>query len=223
METLGFRMNPTKKSNAANEIFKSLRTNIMYSDDAQIIAVTSTIPGEGKTTVAYNLAESFAMMDRRVLLIDADLRKGSMNRFFVHKQKVSGLSELLSGQEGHVICATPNINLDVILGGMIPPNPSELLSNDLFVQILDKLRNSYDHIIIDTPPMKISSDASIVGCLADATLLVVRNDFVKRKDVKRTKDQLERNGARLLGVVLNGVKKNQVDYDSYSYDYYEQK
>lgn len=204
------------------EAFKTLRTNLVYTEGVQVIAMTSTVPNEGKTVSSFNLACAFAQMNKRVLLIDADLRKGSMRRFFTLNTKVAGLSEALSGQSGHIIQPTVVPNLDITFAGKVPPNPTELLSSDIFESILSSLRNTYDYIIIDTPPMKVAMDAAIIGRIADGVVLVVRNDFVKKQELRRTKIQLERNGARIIGTVLNRVKKDQVDYQEYAYDkYYE--
>ena len=116
------------------------------------------------------------------------------------------------------------MNLDVIFTGKKPPNPTELLSNEIFEECIEIYKNAYDYIIIDTPPMTISMDAIITGRLSDGVVLVVRNDFVRKKDIKKVKSQLERNGSRILGVVLNRVQKNQIDYQGYDYyEYYDKK
>lgn len=220
---LGIRFEKTNRAEAAMESFRSLRTNLIYSEDARVITVTSSLPNEGKSTVSYNLAESFALMGKRVLLIDADMRKGSLKKYFILNHSVPGLSELLSKQTDQVINKTVNERLDVILAGKMPPNTSELLSGRLFKNVIEKLKPEYDYIIIDTAPMGVAMDGAIVGHLSDGVVLVVRNDFVKKKEVLRSKQQLERNGSRILGVVLNRVKKSQVDYQSYRYRYYGSK
>ena len=193
---------------ASTESFKVLRTNLIYSEGVQVITMTSVLPNEGKTITSFNLAKSFAQINKRVLLIDADLRKGSLKRFFTVRHKVAGLSEALSRQSGQIIEETTI------------PNPTELLSGEIFENIINRLRNAYDYIIIDTPPMNVAMDAAIIGRVTDGVVLVVRNDFVKKQDLKRIKLQLERNGARVIGSVLNRVKKDQVDYKSYGYEYY---
>lgn len=222
-DVLGIRFEKTSKAEAALEAFRSLRTNLIYSDDMQVITVTSTVPNEGKTTTAYNLAESFALMGKRVLLIDADLRKGSMKKYFVLNRAIHGLSELLTKQADDVILSTTNPRLDVILAGKMPPNSIELLSGRIFKLLIEKMRNEYNYIIIDTAPMGVAMDAAITGSVSDGVVLVVKNDFVKKKEVVRVKQQLERNGSRIIGVALNGVKKNQLDYQSYRYKYYGEK
>lgn len=205
---------------ASTESFKVLRTNLIYSEGVQVITMTSVLPNEGKTITSFNLAKSFAQINKRVLLVDADLRKGSLKRFFTVRHKVAGLSEALSRQSGQIIEETTIPNLDVVFAGKIPPNPTELLSGEIFENIINRLRNAYDYIIIDTPPMNAAMDAAIIGRVTDGVVLVVRNDFVKKQDLKRIKLQLERNGARVIGSVLNRVKKDQVDYKNYGYEYY---
>ena len=202
------------------EAYKNLRTNLVYTENLKVIMLTSTIPDEGKTVSAYHLAESFAEAGKRVLLIDCDLRGSYLKKYLVIKGKVSGLSELLTNQSKDVINKTNIENLDIILSGKVPPNPSELVSSALFKLFLKSAKEEYDYIIIDTPPVTVATDAVIIGRIVDGVVLVVRNDFVKRNNVQRAKMELERNGARIIGVVLNRVNKDQVDYKDYAYNYY---
>lgn len=214
------------KSLPFSESLKSLRTNLLYSDGVQVITLTSTVSDEGKTTISFNLADSFSLMEKRVLLIDCDLRKGSVRRHFALPRNLLGVSEVLSGQANltDVIYHTNRMSLDVIFAGKIPPNPTELLSNDIFGEMIDILKTQYDYIVLDTAPMTVSMDATITGRLSDGVVLVVRNDYVRKKDIQKVKSQLDRNGSRILGVVLNRVQKNQVDYQGYEYyEYYDKK
>lgn len=207
-----------------SESFKSLRTNLLYSDGVQVITVTSALANEGKTMTSYNLAKSFALMSKRVLLMDCDLRKGSLRKYFKIKEHVDGLSEALTNQAEDIVYQTSSMDLDIIFSGKKPPNPTEILSNEKFEQLLAHYKTQYDYIILDTAPMVISMDATITGRLSDGVVLVVRNDYVRKKDIKKVKSQLDRNGSRILGVVLNRVQKNQVDYQGYDYyDYYNKK
>lgn len=202
------------------EAYKNLRTNLVYTENLQVIMITSTVADEGKTVSAFNLAESFAEAGKKVLLIDCDLRGSFLNKFLIVKEKVAGISEILTNQAIDVINKTNIKNLDIILSGKIPPNPSELLSSNLFKLLIKSLKEKYDYIIIDTPPVTVATDAVVVGRIVDGVVLVVRNDFVKRNSVQRAKMELERNGARIIGVVLNRVNKDQVDYKDYAYNYY---
>ena len=202
------------------EAYKNLRTNLVYTENLQVIMITSTVADEGKTVSAFNLAESFAEAGKKVLLIDCDLRGSFLNKFLIVKEKVAGISEILTNQAIDVINKTNIKNLDIILSGKVPPNPSELLSSNLFKLLIQSLKEKYAYIIIDTPPVTVATDAVVVGRIVDGVVLVVRNDFVKRNSVQRAKMELERNGARIIGVVLNRVNKDQVDYKDYAYNYY---
>lgn len=202
------------------ESFKTLRTNLMYTENLQVISVTSTVPDEGKTVVAFQLANSFAQMDKKVLLIDCDLRRSSLNDYLVISRKSIGLTEGLTKQSRQYIKPTNIDNLFVILAGKRPPNPSELLSSPSFEKLIEQLKESFDYIIIDTPPTTVAMDAVIVGRVCDGTLMVIRNEFIKKKLLKRAKQELERNGVRIVGAVLNRVKKNQIEYSGYGYEKY---
>ena len=201
---------------AMNESYKTLRTNLLYTSDLKVISLTSTVANEGKTTTAYYLAKSYAELGKKVLLMDCDLRKGSLKKFFTVKTRVSGMSEYVSGQSKDFIYQTDVDGLFVVLSGEKPPNPTELLSNSSFEKMLEALKEEFDLIIIDTPPMGIGSDATIIGRNVDGVLMVVRNNFVSKKSVKKVKDDLVRTGSKVIGVVLNRIEKHQSDY----YDYY---
>lgn len=202
------------------EAFKLLRTNLLYTENTHVIIVTSTVPDEGKTVTAFQLARSFSSMGKKTLLIDCDLRRPSLKKYMLIRGHTVGLSESLSGQSKEVVYRTNVDNLSVILSGKVPPNPSELLSGEKFGLLITQLRERFEYIIIDTPPVSSCPDASIVGRNGDGVLLVIRNDFVKQNAVKRAKDQIERSGGHVLGVVLNRIKKYQKDYYG-DYGYYE--
>ena len=201
---------------AMNESYKTLRTNLLYTSDLKVISLTSTIANEGKTTTAYYLAKSYTELGKKVLLMDCDLRKGSLKKFFTVKSRVSGISEYISGQSKDFIYQTDVDGLFVVLSGKKPPNPTELLSSAAFGKMIEALREEFDLIIIDTPPMGIGADATIIGRKVDGVLMVVRNNFVSKKSVKKVKDDLVRTGSKVVGVVLNRIEKHQSDY----YDYY---
>lgn len=208
------------KNSPSSEAFKTLRTNLLYSENARVITVTSSVPSEGKTYTSFNIALGFAQLNKKTILIDCDLRKGTVKRFLNCKKTLAGLSEGLTGQAKDIVFHTDNQYLDVIVAGKYPPNPSELLSNEVFKTFVDGLKQHYEYVIIDTPPLTASADATIVGNLSDGVVLVVRNDFVKKKIVMRSKEQIVRSGTRILGVVLNRVKKGQEEFKNYSYGYY---
>lgn len=205
---------------APMEAFKTLRTNLLYTEDLKVIALTSSTPDEGKTITAFHLANSFAQMGKKVCLVDCDLRRSSLNDYLMLNKRYSGLSEALTKQTKSYIRSTNVDNLFIVLSGKKPPNPSEILSSQSFDKVINELKKTFDYVIIDTPPVTVSMDATIVGRQADGVVLVVRNEFTKKKQLKRIKTELERNNARIVGVVLNRVKKNQLDYSGYSYEKY---
>lgn len=199
------------------ESYKSLRTNLLYTENVHVIAVTSSMMGEGKSSTSFQLAKSFAQLGKKTLLIDCDLRKAYLKRYLKVHKKVVGLSEVLSGQVDDAVYSTDLDNLSLMMSGKSPVNPSELLSGDTFGKIIDKLRKEFDYIIVDTPPITVGPDTSIIGRVVDGVVLVVRNDFVKKITIQRCKQDIIRNGGKILGVVLNRVTKYQ---DDYYYGYY---
>lgn len=205
-----------------DEAIKSLRTNLLYSGNLHAIAVTSTTAGEGKSTIAFELARSFADLGKRTVLIDCDLRKSMIANRYGVSERLPGLSELLSGQAQKVIFETNIDNLYMVLSGKNVPNPQALLTGERFNSFVDALKKSCDYIIFDTPPLGDMADALIVGKQTDGTLIVIRNDYVKKAMVRNVKRQIQQSGGKILGVVLNRVKKNQKDYYyKKNYGYYD--
>lgn len=202
----------------SNESFKTLRTNILYSGTLQVIAIASSLRDEGKSVSAFQLANSFASIGKNTLLIDCDMRKPSLKSVLHVTRGTMGLSEALTSQKSDVIYATSYPHLSVMFSGKVPPNPSELLSTPKFEQMLQVLRKKFDIIIMDTPPIMIAADASIISRYADGTLLVVRNNYVKRSIAQRAKIMIERNGGHIIGVVLNRIKRREIEYYDQYYD-----
>lgn len=202
-----------------NEAYKTLRTNIEFTGErVKVISITSCIPDEGKSNVAMNLSVSLAENGKKVLLIDADMRKSTMAGHFKIKNMKKGLSHFLSGQcEKEEIMGETNIDgMHMILAGAIPPNPSELLSEEKFAAFLKEMREVYDYIIIDCPPLGSVIDALIPGKLSDGVALVVETENVSYKMVQRIKKQLETAECRILGVILNKVNiKGSIYYKNY--------
>lgn len=212
------------------EAYKTLRTNIRFSSPGRKFCITSGLSGEGKSITALNVAISFAEAGQKVLLIDGDLRRPSMARLLV-ENGAPGLSNVLAGlcTEDEVIHKDQMPNLDVIFSGEIPPNPSELLSNENMLSLLERLEKRYDYIFIDTPPVNIVTDACIVGRLMDGVLFVVRQNRSDRESVKYGVAQLELAGVKLLGFIFNGAdakrgkgykRYNNYKYRGYSYRAY---
>ena len=205
-----------------SESYVKLRTNIEFSavdNPIQVIMVTSANPGDGKSTSASNLAVVYAQAEKRVLLIDADLRKPTMHHFFMVSNR-GGLTNVLTKQMvlDAAIKDTAIEGLQVLPSGPTPPNPSELLSSRRMAELLKELRGRYDVIIVDTPPVLAVADAQIVSSLCDGTVLVMKAGGVKRELALKAKASLEHAKARILGVVLN--KMNRKTADSYYYYYY---
>lgn len=205
-----------------SESYRALRTNIEFSSvdtQTQIIMVTSAGPAEGKSTVIGNLAVAYAQNDRSVLLIDADLRKPTVHRTFQLTNRY-GLSSFLSHQAGleHVIQESEVPNLYVMTAGPIPPNPAEMLGSKSMSKLLDSLRKQFDIILIDTPPVLAVTDAQLLASQSDGAVLVINSGKVKKDIALKAKQNLDRVNARLLGVVLNNVKRKASE--EYYYYYY---
>lgn len=217
----------TDPKSAVSEAYRVLRTNIQFSSidkPLKTIVVTSSIPMEGKTTTVTNLAVTFAQMGSKVLLIDADLRKPKVHKIFKFSND-SGLTNLLaSGEDYHnFIRNTEVFDLDVLVSGIIPPNPSELLSSNAMREFVHKASADYDYIFLDAPPVCSVTDASIISTYVDGTILVARSGKVERDALKRAKELLDKVNANIIGVVLNHLDKQSGRYYyDYSYYYYSE-
>ncbi|MEF1171096.1 polysaccharide biosynthesis tyrosine autokinase [Vibrio sinaloensis] len=204
------------------EALRGLRTSLhfaMMEADNNVLMISGPAPGIGKSFVSTNFAAVAAKTGQRVLLIDADMRKGYLQKPFGLKWD-NGLSDLLSGKidTAQSIKTTSIENLDIIARGQVPPNPSELLMHRRFKELLDWASGEYDLVIVDTPPVLAVTDPSIVGALAGTTLMVARfgQNTVKEIDVAR--DRFEKAGIEVKGVILNAVEKKASS--SYGYGYY---
>ncbi|QNL92860.1 CpsD/CapB family tyrosine-protein kinase [Lactococcus lactis] len=211
-------INPTSP---ITEQYRSLRTNIEYAQIdkvLQTIAITSASPAEGKSTTIANLAVTYAQQGKKVLIIDADLRKPSLQKIF-RKDNVNGLSDVLMGKVNinksiNEIQGVPGLFL--IPSGFIPFNHSELLSSNAMHDLISALKEYYDIILIDTPPVLIATDAQIVASICDATVLVAKSESTENKSLIDAKKRLAKVNANLIGVVLNQVK-NTNDNSYYQY------
>lgn len=217
-----------KLSDAVEEAVRTLRTNIQFcnTDKAvKTICLTSCIPNEGKSSISINLAVSMARDGKKVLHIDADMRKPRTYKDVTSRYNV-GLSNYLSGmvELEDAIRATNIDNLDVIVCGPKPPNPAELLGTERFSQMLAVLKEKYDYVIIDTPPLGSMIDAAIVASQADGTIMLIEYNTVDYKKAVMVKEQLEKANARILGVVINKIPRREYkQYYYYDYDYYYKK
>ena len=205
------------------EAIKTLRSNIDFSgEDIKAVCVTSALPGDGKSTISYELACSFAQSGRRVLLVDADMRKSVMRKFVAEGDAQYGLSHLLAGKAGFddVMCQTSLKNLFLIFAGQFPPNPSELLGSRRFQTLVTTAREKLDMVIVDTPPVGSVIDAAVASRVCDGVVLVLRDGAVSYHLAQRVKSQLDTAGVRILGCVLNEVDISANRYYGHYYGKY---
>ncbi len=203
----------------AVEMLRNLRTSLYFNlaeAENKAVMITGPSPGVGKSFISVNLATTCALAGQKVLLIDADMRRGYLHRY-ISKSNNNGLSEYLSGQKsiGDVITESHIDNLDVITRGQTPPNPSELLHHQRLQELISSCGQSYDLILFDTPPVLAVTDAKIVGQSAGNTLLVCRFDKTSQREIQHAQAQLQRDGAKVTGAVLNGVEKRLSNYYGY--------
>ncbi len=214
-----------------SEVFRTLRTNIQFMNTKgklKTILVTSTLPGEGKSWISSNLAVTFAQAGKKVVLIDADMRKGRQYSIFEVSPR-PGLSNYLSGidesnDENHELDLADYIqetdveNLYLIAAGNIPPNPAELLIAPQMVDLLEQLKEMCDIIIIDGTPSQLVTDALILTRLVDSTLIVTASKQTKKEDLKRVIANIGQVGGKIAGVVVNKIPMNAKKYEqSYYY------
>ena len=207
----------------ANEAYKNLRTNIqLCGSDIKVIMLTSTTPGEGKSTVSFNLAVSLAEAGKKVIFIDADLRKSVLVGRYKINTSVKGLTHFLSGinKFEEVMYATNVENFNVVFSGPVPPNPTELLGNKVFKTLIKVLRDLYDYIIIDTPPIGSVIDSAIVAQECDGVAYVMAANDVSYKYAQKGLEQIKKTDCKLLGVVLNKVDMDDNKYHGKYYGKY---
>jgi len=203
-----------------SEAYKSLRTNIQFCGaEVKVISFTSCTPNEGKSSVSFNLAVSFAESGKKVILIDADMRKSVLaGRYKVGSIK-GGLAHFLAGQKalGDVCMQTDIENMDIIFSGPFVPNPAELLESELFSKLVSYCRKKYDYVLIDTPPLGSVIDSAIVAGAVDGAVIVIEADAISYHFVQQVKKQLERSNVKVLGAVLNKVplEKGKYGYGKY--------
>ncbi len=201
---------PQNTDYATKEAFNSLRTNLKFcGDEIRVVALTSCTENEGKSTTALNLAFSFTEDGKKVLLIDADLRKSvfiGANKLRADGQ-IMGLSHYLSGQclLEDVVYQTDVKGLDLVVAGPTAPNPTELLGGERFEALIEKAREGYDMVIIDSPPLGMVIDTVVMAHCCDGAILVIESDMISYRYAMEVKKQLEFADCRILGTVLNKV------------------
>jgi len=191
------------------EAFKTLRTNLLFSgSDTKTIILTSCLSNEGKSTVSLELAKSLAATDKKVLLVDADLRKSVFAvRYTDTTDSLLGLSEFLSSQAKleDVLYETNTKGLHVIFAGAVPPNPVELLGSHKFDEFLHQIRDEYDYVLIDASPLGLVIDAAVISSFCDGAILIIAANEISHKFASEVKEQLEKANCKILGAVLNRV------------------
>ena len=207
-----------KPKSVAAEAYRSLRTNIQYSsfdNKYQTLVVTSANPGEGKTTVAGNLALALAQGESKVLLVDCDMRRPSIHKTF----KISntyGISDLLVGNKKLESVANKyNDNLSIVPAGKIPPNPAEMLASKAMTAFLEEMKNYFDYIVLDTPPLQAVTDAQVLSTKVDGSLIVVRAGVTKKDAVHNAVSIIKKVKGNIIGTVLNVAETKNDKYYYY--------
>ncbi len=208
----------------ASEAMRLIRTNLEFittPNKGKVIVVTSTVPAEGKTTTSTNLAAVFGMSDKKTIVISLDMRRPMLHKLFALTNKV-GMSTVLSknSELNEVIWEHKKIkNLDIITSGPIPPNPSELIQSGDLKGIIDKLRESYDYIIIDAPPIGSLTDAILLMKLADISLVVFRSEFSEKEFLPSLEEMVDSYKLQNVGIILNSVKEKNMSQSFFKYSY----
>lgn len=210
------------------EEINTLRTNIQFAGvDKKVILETSCMSGEGKSNTIYRLALSLAELGKKVLLIDADMRKSVMVNIIENGTVEKGLSHYLSGQcnLAEAVCGTNVRGLHILFAGPVPPNPTELLASSLFEETIHSFRDIYDYVLIDAAPLGLVVDAAIIAKNCDASMLLIESSKMKYRFVQEVKAKLEATECPILGVVLNKVERAKTGkyYGKYYKKYYGQK
>ncbi len=206
------------------ETYKAIRTSVMFSmpksDKGKVIVVTSATPGEGKSTTNINLAITFAQTGAKVIVVDCDLRKARVHKY-LGLERAEGVSNVLCGFTDLETAIKKNVreNLDCMTAGTIPPNPAELLETEEFAKLLDTLRERYDYIFIDTPPITVVTDAAIAMKYATGVVLVIRENVTQYDALDETMETVAKAGAKILGAIMVGSESASRTYGYYRRNY----
>ncbi len=202
------------------EAFNVLRTNIQFcGKDVKIIALTSVNQNEGKTVLALHLGRSLSELGKRVLVIDADLRKSVMVGRNSNSKNAAGLSEVITGMAtlNDCIYSTQFNSLHVMFSGKYPPSPVDLLNGRYFERLINVVKGAYEYIIVDTPPLGMVIDAAVIAAYCDSAILIIGNKHTHYREAQEVVSQLEKSGCNVLGVVLNNTESPRKMYYSKRY------
>lgn len=206
----------------ASEAYRTLRTSLLFSlvdDPPKVITITSPGPREGKSTTCANLAVVLAQAGKNVLLMDCDLRRPVIHKIF-ELRNLRGFVDVLAGRvKTEDLWHEPLENLKVITAGSVPPNPAELLGSGRFSKLMQQLREQFDYVLIDAPPVQLVSDPSIIAAQGDGVLLVIDAQNTRKMSVRRSVRGLEGVGAKVLGTIMNNVRASEGTYYGYTYSY----
>lgn len=224
MEIINIK-NMAPKDFRANEALKTLRTNLVFSGPSvRAIGITSYGAAEGKSTISFQLAVSFAQAGKRVLLVDADLRRSVMANRLQVKSKPEGLSHYLTGQANvsELLCETDMPGMYIMFAGTRVPNSTELLGSDNFAKLIPALKEAFDYVIVDTAPLGQVIDCAVMAPYLDGVAMVIDTTNNSYKLERKIKHQIEKSGGKVLGAILNQVDFSlQRGYYSRYYDYYK--
>lgn len=212
------------KNNQMEEVFRSLRTNLQFimSKDQKVILITSSLSGEGKTFTAANLAVSFALLDKKVVLVGLDIRKPRLAELFEIKDHHHGITNLLSmanptaeDVEKQILNSNVNDNLDILMAGPIPPNPTELIARPTLEMVINSLKEKYDYVLIDSAPVGLVTDTLQIGRVADATIIMCRADYTPKDSFNYINDLARDNKLPHMTIAINGIDMSKKKYGYY--------
>ena len=212
------------KNNQMEEVFRSLRTNLQFimSKGQKVILFTSSLSGEGKTFTAAHLAVSFALLDKKVVLVGLDIRKPRLAELFEIKDHHHGITNLLSmanptaeDVEKQILNSNVNDNLDILMAGPIPPNPTELIARPTLEMVIDTLKEKYDYVLIDSAPVGLVTDTLQIGRVADATIIMCRADYTPKDSFNYINDLARDNKLPHMTIAINGIDMSKKKYGYY--------